>query len=637
MKSLIRIFGPAWVFAVALLAGGCLKDHPLILPDNGYDPAYSLRNDSLTRFDTVAIYLVDGADTLLIWNGPLQSTDQLEPRAAGDGRTAFYLVRGSVAQRGQCFTAHFDRSGKVTVMSDTCRPVSVPNVVVEKPGTIPPRFDRTVSSDAGTDSLLRIRVLPFSGPDRADLKVLSYGDTVGGSWVGGLPIRIDTSGTLIPLPILRDPLHPKIFTADLEVSSPHGKDTLSVRMTVLPPPTGLMRGRAVDRKSGQPSPGWTVKLVTTGESRVTSTEGHFDFGARAPGRYPLEISGDGRIGRNDTLTVAANDTAARDFLVQTPAVFQEAHLTWMRRPLRVAVAAGHALIPSDEFDSPGAVAIFPLDNASASLQKFPGMANWRGNPPEEYFEPGEFAADSQAFYSAYPEQDRVGRVGNWLGTVRALNVKLPFQPGGLLRDGRVLWVMGRITDGTMVLAELDTADLALRRVDTLVGQGWDAALPLERVPRLVATPAALFAVDGNGTSAKGRLLRIDRSTRKVDAWVELPEAGAADVAAGDGLLYVAVSAASSRQVLVYDQDLQPRAPIELGRPSHRVAVADRGSLAGLILVAAEDNAVWVLRPGESKPAGRLPLPGSLRAKSLAVDRAGRIVATDGAKVYKAEY
>jgi iron complex outermembrane recepter protein len=76
--------------------------------------------------------------------------------------------------------------------------------------------------------------------------------------------------------------------------------------------TATLVGKVTDRANGQPLSGVHVRVPGTGQSTVSSTDGSYRLTV-TPGQHPILVSYVGYAPRRDTLTVAAGETATRDY------------------------------------------------------------------------------------------------------------------------------------------------------------------------------------------------------------------------------------------------------------------------------------------------------------------------------------
>jgi iron complex outermembrane receptor protein len=78
------------------------------------------------------------------------------------------------------------------------------------------------------------------------------------------------------------------------------------------PATATVVGKITDRGNGQPLSGVHVRVPGTGQGTISSTDGSYRL-TITPGQHPILVSYVGYAPRRDTLTVAAGETATRDY------------------------------------------------------------------------------------------------------------------------------------------------------------------------------------------------------------------------------------------------------------------------------------------------------------------------------------
>ncbi|HKP96850.1 MAG TPA: hypothetical protein VJ385_13915 [Fibrobacteria bacterium] len=638
---------PACLFLLALTA--CLRDYPLVTAENAYDPKVVLQRDSLARFDSVEILLVDAGDTsraVHSWKGRIQSTDTLGTQFAGDGRTLVFIVKGYRADRGLCFTEMLSQAGERTVHLDFCDSILAPPPDTshkeppkedppeedppKEPEAVLPRFAPADADFGGSDTLLYLALTGGSRPYDVTLHSAS-------EWIRIEPPSLRLAGdSAVRVFLDRKRMQPGTWVDAIELKAGgEPVDTVLIHSTV-PPPRARVTAKAVEWRDSLPQAGLLVILDGAGTGAVTDARGEAAFNGVAPGAHALSFSAGGRIGAADTFTVGEDGRDLRRVVAVAPASeFMPVDPGWSRYVARVAVAGGYALAPSVALDEAGEVAVFPLDHPGSSQARIFGQGNSDGDPAfPSRFEAGEIAADGDALWLAYPDDSRLGRIGAWKTDPKPVNVEIPFQPSGLWRDGSELLALGRGADGVLILGSFDAGTLAVNALDTLTGFAWDGVVPAQRGPKLAGMGDYLYAVDGNSPARRGKLLKIKKSTRRVESWVELSDGGLNDLAVHGGRIYV-TSQASSR-IRVFDAGPAQVDSIATGMNTDRIAFATEGRLRGCAFVTTDENAVLVIRAGEGKPVARLPLSGNLRG--LAVDgRSGTVLVADGGKIHIAQF
>lgn len=635
-----------YIVAAAALLAGCLFDRPLIVPGNAYDPRVALVRDSLARFDTVEIRLVDPDDpsvNILLWKGPPGATDTLPPHLAGDGQTLVYVVRGNLLDQGFCHTEHVSREGKRTLI-DTCAAKPVPDPVDPAnpeidPNPLPaPRFAKDHLDFGETDTVLTIPLtqVPDTGSG-------GYSLASSETWFHPETDTLPPKGNL--------DIVVKVDRSDLAVGTRSGRlvllaqgkplDTAFVTVSV-PKPVADIRGTLVDWSDSLPQPGFIIALDGNAAKTYSDSDGTFSFMGVDLGQHVLTVTAQpasGRIGRVDTFNIAAAGSFPRIVAVAPARAFAAVDLGWTLDVIRTAIAGGQGLAVSNEFDQPGSVAAFPLDNPSSSLKKIFPLGNSDGDPDfPEYYEAGEVTADSQALFIAYPEAARLGRIGNWRSSPESLSVSVPFQPGALLLHGPRLFALGRLADSTLALGEWNAADLSPIRMDSLTGFRWDGTIPDRRAPKMAICDGSIYAVDGNDPGVQGHVLRIGMESFKVISSRLMTDATLTGIAIHDGMIYVTSMSSSGKSIQILDPELSEAGSIEVGTNTGRIEFATEGSLRGYGFVATDANAILVIHPLAKGPLGTLSLPGSLPARSLSVDgRSGTVLVTDGDKLHSIRF
>jgi hypothetical protein len=624
---------------------GCLLDRPVIAPGNVYDPRLALSRDSLSRFDTVEVLLVDPEDSTVairLWKGPLASADLLSPHLDGDGRNLVYLVKGIRADRGHCYSERVSREGQeASVLVDTCaskpKPDPDPDPVVPDPKPdVPPKFLRDTLGFGSVDSVKALPIGFAPGSKEGDFEVTSSLP-----WIQAHPGTFHgNADTVIAISADRSGVAAGDYRGDVVLkASGKALDTVVLTVTV-PKPVGRIQGTLIDWRDSVAQSGLTVTLDGKEPGLLSDSMGGFESTDLDTGAHVLSVTGTGRLGRIDTFTLAGPGTMHRRFIVAPAAGFKTVNIGWSHHAGHAFAAGGYGFVPSVDLDQAGSVMAFPLDNPSPSLQKFFPQGNDDGDPDfPEYFEAGEVVGDGETLYLAYPEGSRLVRIGNWKSAPGNRSVTLPFQPGGLLLDGRKLMALGRLADSTLVLAEFDAADLSLKRMDKLEGFRWDGALPDRRCPKLAAFGDEYFAVDGNGPDVKGSLLRIGRESRLVQKSVTIPDASINDLAIHDGMIYVTSMSSSTKTLRIYDADLAEAGSIATGENTDRIAFATEGPLLDYGFVTTDNDAILAIHPLSRKPVGRLILPGGTRpGRSISVDgRTGKVLVSDGDKLHALSY
>jgi hypothetical protein len=630
---------PGLLFAAAAaLLAGCLFDRPLISADNAYDPRLALVRDSLARFDTVEIRLVDPDDpsvSILLWKGPPGATDLLPLHLAGDGQTLVYLVQGYRIDRGGlCFTERVSREGKHSDRIDTCavKPAIPDPKPDPKPGPLP-RFLLDTLDFGKSDSSLILALADFPDTGKARYSVAHSED-----WIALVPgkrdigVRVDRSALAVGVHIGQ-----VVLTAEF----PDSKDTVIVLVTV-PKPVADIRGTLVDWSDSLPQPGFTISLDGNAKKTFSDSDGSFSFPGVDLGPHVVTVTAQassGRIGRVDTFTIAAAGSFPRIVAVAPARAFAAVNLGWNHVLGRTAIAGGYGLVLTHEIDQAGSVAAFPLDNPSSSLKKVFPLGNSDGDPDfPEFYEAGEVTADSQALFIAYPEAARIGRFGNWRTAPESLSVATPFRPGALLLRGPRLFALGRLDDNTLALGEWNAADLSQIRMDTLTGFHWDGTLPDRRTPKMAFWNGSIYAVDGNGPGEQGHILRIGTDSFQVIGSKQLPDAILTGLAIHDGMIYVTAMSSTGKAILILDPGLNQKSSIAAGLNTGRIEFATEGSMRGYGFVATDSNAILVIHPLAKQPLGTLSLPGSLPARSLSVDgRSGTVLVSDGDKLHSIRF
>lgn len=649
-----RLLLPA---AIAALAG-CLLQQPLVRPEDAYDARADLRGDSLARFDSVEVWLEDADDSSLVallWKGPLASADSLGVGLAGDGRKAVYVVRGYKRDRGACFLARQTREGARTVVIDTCVPVAPPDTETppdtthghppKDTGSVtpPPLPHFTIDTLELADSL-PARALIADAAGRA-LSLAVAGDELGIGWVAADAghAGLDGRDSAFWVRARIDGLEAGTHADAIVLTSDSGKawDTLRVRAAVR---QRYVRGKAVDWGEGLPQADIRVQ-ADEGPEAFTRADGTYAIPVGAlPGRHALRFSAPGRIGALDTLPASADSGTPALTRIPPAAAFRAIDLGATRPLGAVAAAAGYGLVLSTPPDQRGSLFLVRMDASPPRVESSFLLGNDDGDPDlPEYFEAGEMTADSDAVFIAFPDANRIGRVGNWRGTPDRKIVSVPLQPGGILRDGDHVITLGRLEDGTLALARFRAADLSLLEVDTLAGYHWDGTLPSRLSPKLAASADAYYAVDGNGPNPGGRLLKIGKADGKVEAARVLPEGELDDLAWIGGTLYVGGAAPEAHRVRGFDAGLNPVDSIETGAPVDRM-VADAGGRFGAYGFAtlADDRSandtVLVFSPGARLSSGKLPVPGAGAIRWLALHPPTRtVLLSDGHRLYSASF
>jgi hypothetical protein len=639
----IRKALPAAAAACLIGLAGCLLDRPVIAPDNVYDPRLALRSDSLSRFDTVEVLLVDPEDSTVairLWKGPLASADVLSPQVVGNGRNLVYLVRGIRADRGHCYSERVSREGRdASVLVDTCagRPDPDPDVPGPDPKPdLPPKFLRDSLDFAIGDSLKALPIGFGPGSKEGDFEV-----TVSRPWIQAQPGSFrGGKDTAITLSVDRSGLAAGEYHGSaVLLSAGKALDTVFLSVAV-PKPVARLQGALADWRDSAAQAGLTVTLDGHEPGLLSDSKGGFEFADVDLGAHVLSVTGTGRLGKIDTFTLADPGTAQRRFIVAPAAEFKAVTVGWSHNAGQAFAAGGYGFLPSVGFDQAGSVMAFPLDNTSPSLQKFFPQGNDDGDPEfTGYFEAGEATGDGETVYLAYPEASRLVRIGNWKSTPGNRSVTLPFQPGGLLLDGSKLMALGRLPDSTLVLAEFNAADLALKRIDTLAGFHWDGALADRRSPKLAAFGDEYFAVDGNSPDVKGTLLRIGRESRLVQKSITIPDASVNDLAVHDGMIYVTSMSSFSKAIRIYDADLAEAGSIATGANTNRIAFATEGPLLGYGFVTTDNDAILAIHPLSKKPVGKLTLSGATQpGRSVSVDgSSGKVLVSGGNALYMLSY
>ncbi len=119
----------------------CLKNQPLLTPENAYDPRLALSDDSLSTYDRLEIVLVDEQDTgrvIRIWKGHPDSLGVLETEFTGEGRTLLFLVRGYRVDE-LCLSEIIAQDGRIRHKALLCHvddPVPIDSPVVRVPARI---------------------------------------------------------------------------------------------------------------------------------------------------------------------------------------------------------------------------------------------------------------------------------------------------------------------------------------------------------------------------------------------------------------------------------------------------------------------------------------------------------------------
>jgi carboxypeptidase family protein len=644
------------VLAAAALLAGCLFDRPLIVPGNAYDPRVALARDSLARFDTVEIRLVDPDDPsvdITLWRGPLEGADSLPPHLAGDGQTLVYVVRGKLLDKGYCHTERVSQEGKRLVLIDNCADPPIPDPIITvdpvvpvdpidpgkdpKPGPVP-GFAKDTLDFGEADTVLTLSIAHL--PDTANGVLLLFPSE---SWIRPDMLSFPAGG-------VRD-IRVRPDRSDLAVGSHSGLLVLSAQgepldtavvIVSVPKPVADIRGTIVDWSDSAPQPGFAIALDGNAEKTFSDGDGSFSFPGVGLGPHVLTVTAppfSGRIGRVDTFTLAAAGSYPRIVSVAPPRAFAAVDLGWKRVLGRAAIAGGQGLVVSNEFQQPGFVAAFPLDNPSPSLKRTFSLGNSDGDPEfPEYYEAVEVTADSQALFIAYPDAARLGRIGNWQAAPDSLSMPIPFQPGALLLRGPRLFALGRLPDSVLAIGEWNAADLSPVRVDTLAGFHWDGTDPSRTTPHMAYWDGSIYAVDGNGPGVKGQVLRIGMESRKVTGSKRMPDAILTGLAIHDGMIYVTTMSPSGAAIQILDPDLSVAGSIEAGMNTGRIEFATEGSLRGYGFAATESNAILVIHPLSKRPVGLLTLAGSRRALSLSVDgRSGTVLVSDGDKLHSIRF
>ena len=625
---------------------GCLLDHPLLTPRNAYDPKVALRRDSLARFDSVEILLMDPADpsvSIRLWKGPLASTDGLPPHLAGDGQTLVYVVNGYRAGRGRCFTEHVSQEGLASVLLDSCakKKDSTPDPDPVHGHVDPPvlKFQRDTLEFGKGDTATVLSIKGVAGSGDSSFELLAA------PWIKLEHRTIHTNhDTDITVTITWGSLAVGANVGPVYLLENNGSGSTktldtALLLAIVPKPMSRIAGTLTEWGDSLPQKGFILKLDGAGPGILSNESGAFSFEGLVPGTHTLSFMAEGRIGGMDTFTVAGGDSSYRNIILPPAGTFKTIPLSWSHPLGQTAIAGGQGVLLSSDFDQPGSVMTFPLDNPSPSLQKFILQGNDNGLTDfPEYFEAGEVTGDSDALYLSFPDGSRLVRIGDWKNQPRRISVAIPFQPGGLYLDGPRLMAIGRLPDSTMILGDFNAADLSLNRMDTLTGFRWDGVLPDQRTPKLSAFGNSYFAVDGNSANAKGHVLRIGRDSRRVEGSKELADAMLNDLAIHDGMIYVTAMASPRKLIRIFDPSLSQTDSIVAGTSTNRIAFATEGPLRGYGFVTTDDNAVLVLHSPAKVPVGRLALPGILPARSLSVDgKWGKILVSDGEKLHMAEF
>ncbi|HKP98683.1 MAG TPA: PKD domain-containing protein [Fibrobacteria bacterium] len=144
-----------------LFLGGCLGDHPLIVPDEVVDPNVIWRNEaSLERFDTVRVTAMgvrDSSRTTLLWHGPYDRSAKFPILVNGGGQEITLVFEGYFREGGYCFEEEFEK-GKRKSRRDACSPKWTRG---KRPGDPVPSVDSTPPIGPGPvvtreDSLKRL-------------------------------------------------------------------------------------------------------------------------------------------------------------------------------------------------------------------------------------------------------------------------------------------------------------------------------------------------------------------------------------------------------------------------------------------------------------------------------------------------
>lgn len=641
MKAKTRL-----LFAVAAVAAlwgcltGCLLQQPLVRPDDTYDARAALRGDSLDRFDTVEVWIEDAGDSgngTLLWKGHWTSSDSLGAGVAAGDREVVFVVHGFKRDRGYCYVERKSRDGDLLHAEDSCVKEIItpptPKDSVPPKDTLPRFAEDTLSL---SDSLPAYTRIIRNGASAIRLRATE-------DWIetdGTVP---DAAGSDTDYKVQVSP------RADGLEAGPHwgllilesgGKavDSLVVGMTVMP---RYLFGKVVDWGAGKPQPGILVD-VGTGNRGVTGEEGVYSIGfnGKLPSVIFARFSAPGRIGKLDTLRRLPGAPPLFVTTLPPAASFRAVNLPSASPIGAVAAAAGYAIVLSDPLNQQSSVSLVRLDVQPPVFEKAFDLANSDGDPDfPEYFEPGEIAADSDALYIAYPNDNRIGRVEGWRGSPSVISVSVPLQPGGLLRDGGRLLTLGRLDDGTLALARFRASDLTHLEIDTLSGYVWDGVLATHRSPKLVSGPDGYYAVDGNQPNVKGHLLRIGKEDGKVQAVRELSEGEVDDLTWIGDVLYVSGSSQGSHWLRGFHADLTPADSIATGTSIDRLASDGSGRFGSYGFATAADNdTVMAFAPSSREPLGRLPLPGERPARSIALDPASRtVLVSDGSTLFSASF
>lgn len=654
----------AWIALAALAAAlglaSCLLDRPLARPGEAYDARADLRGDSLTRFDTVEVWLQDAEDPgrrRLLFKGPLASPESLGVRLGG-GRPQVYAIYGyQRGKAGPCFEARHARDGALTLLRDSCGstlppgipPVDPPSPDPSTPGpddpphrdpdspavAAPPRFDRdTLILSDSAERWAAVLGLGASGarlrPDSAWLRAAWQAS---GSGEAAEPGRDSVARVRAAI----EHLEAGTWSASVILES-GGKavDTLRVRLAVA---RRFVRGRVQDWGPGRPQAGIRVALED-GPIGYTDGEGTFaiEVGPH-PDRHIARLSAPGRIGALDTFALAGDSGRGPAIMIPPEASFRPIDLETQRPLGAVAAAAGYAIAISTPMNEPGSAYLVRLDGADPVLENTIALGNGNGDPQvTEYFEAGEMTADSDAIFVTYPYENRIGRVGNWRRNPESRTIAAPIQPGGLMLDGDRLLCLGRSGDGTLALARFRAADLALLGVDTLSGYAWDGALPLLRCPKLARGPEGYYAVDRNPPNVDGHLLRLDKATGKVTAARAVPDGALDDLALLGDRVYVASAAPGARWIRGYGPDLLPADSIPVAGPSGRLAADARGRFGRYAFALGAADTLLAFAPDAGPPLGRLSVPGAVQVRWIALDGPSRtVLISDKNKLYSARF
>ncbi len=634
------LIGYFYLLITGIFVCSCLKENPVILPETIYDAKTFLPLDSLYRFDSVTITIMNEKDITqhkTIWLAPVKYSSEFPVFISGEQENLYLDIKGYKKIKGSlpCYKAT-SKQGNYWVNIDTCDIIN--SILI-------------IDSIAWSDSIVDFDSLDTEKKIIFNLvgnKIHSLNLTPTSNYLLLLPpFQLDSNHKQIEIriKIIRDSLSKSLYSTaysitdnGLKVGEIKIKFKVAEKLPVIisHKDSSVVKLKVLNKIDSLPVSGAKINLDGKDLLALTDLTGKIKLDSLALGQHKFFVTIADRLGIIDSMNITYFDTVV-SFYLPPKTVLQNLAVGWSAPSLaNFTTFQNQAIFLSQDIQSSGLVLKFPLNNLDPRLQSTIEQGNKTLANPPEIFDAINSVADATNLYITYPDVNRIGKISDWQNTSAASNTLLAFSPYGLLLEGNSLFSIGRNQKEQLTLAEFNTTDFSIIKMDTLGNFKWDELDISNRGPKMVSTPDAFYVVDGNGPQQIGNLIKVSKTSRNILVSQQTKSAQISDICIYKDRIYI--TSHGSSIVEIYDFNLVPSGIINIGKSVEKISIVQSGYLQGTGFLTTNDNSVQVINTEAKLVIGSLSLPVGERSKNIIFNAAiAKLIVTTVNKIYIAEF